>query len=122
MDDFRVKYVSNEQAAHLQAALRKTYEIEVDKDGDKYVGISLDWDYANGEVPLSMPGYVSEALARFKHICTKKREDQPYAHMVLNYGAKFQYAANEDTSRLATKEEKTFIQQMVGTFIKLHVW
>ena len=64
-----------------------------------------------------MPGYVSEALACFKHVCTKKREDQPYAHVVPDYGAKVQYAADEDTSRLATKEEKTFIQQVVGTFL-----
>ena len=64
-----------------------------------------------------MPGYVSEALACFKHVCTKKREDQPYAHVVPNYGAKVQYAADENTSRLATKEEKIFIQQVVGTFL-----
>ena len=86
-------------------------------EGEKYVGISLDWDYANGEVHLLMPGYVSEALACFKHVCSKKSGDQPYIHVVPNYGAKVQYAANEDTSRLATKEEKTFIQQVVGTFL-----
>ena len=64
-----------------------------------------------------MPGYLSEALGRFKHICSKKREDQPYVHVVPNYGAKVQYAADADTSRLATKDEKTFIQQVVGTFL-----
>ena len=56
-----------------------------------------------------MPGYVSEALVRFKHFYTKKGKDQPYAHVVPNYGAEVQYAADEDISRLATKEEKTFI-------------
>ena len=64
-----------------------------------------------------MTGYVSEALACFKHFCTKKREDQPYAHVVPRYDAKVQYAANEDISRLATKEEKTYIQQVVGIFL-----
>ena len=117
MDDFEVKYVGDEHAAHLQAALREIYYIKVDKNGDKYVGISLDWDYTNGEVHLSMPRYVSEALARFTHIVSKKHEDQPYAHVLPNCGAKVQYAADEDTSRLATKEEKTFIQQVVGTFL-----
>ena len=81
------------------------------------MGISLDWDYENGEVHISMPGYVSEALARFRHLYTKKCEDQPYAHVVPNHGAKVQYAAAEDISRLATKEEKTSIQQVVGTFL-----
>ena len=77
--------------------------------------MSLNWDYDNGEIHLSMPGYFSEALAHFKQFCTKKREDQLYAHVVPKYGAEVQYAADEDTSRLATKEEKTYIQQVVGT-------
>ena len=117
VDNFGVKYVGDKHAAHLQAALRETYKIEVDEEGDKCVGISLDWDYDNGEVNLSIPGYVSEALARFKHFYTKKGEDQPYAHVVPNYGVKVQYAADEDTSQLATKKEKTYIQQVVGTFL-----
>ena len=37
--------------------------------------------------------------------------------MVPNYGAKVQYAPDDDTSQLATKDEKTFIQQVVGTFL-----
>ena len=60
---------------------------------------------------------MSEALARFKHLYTKCVEDQPYAHVVPNYGAKVQYAADDDVSQPATKEEMTFIQQVVGTFL-----
>ena len=74
VDDFGVKYVGEEHAAHLVAALKETYDIEVDEKGEKYVGISLDWDYENGEVHLSMPGYVSEALARFRHLYTQRRQ------------------------------------------------
>ena len=64
-----------------------------------------------------MPGYVSEALSRFKHLWSGKPKDQPYAHVVPNYGAKVQYAPDADTSQLATKDEKIFIQQVVGTFL-----
>ena len=60
-----------------------------------------------------MPGSVSEALARFRHLNTKNVEDQPYTHVVPNYGAKVHSAADEDVSQPATKEEKTFIQQVV---------
>ena len=98
VDDFGVKYVGEEHAAHLVVALKETYDIEVNKKGEKYVGISLDWDYENGEVHLSMPGYVSEALARFRPLYIKQCEDQPYAHVVPNYGAKVQYTADEDIS------------------------
>ena len=37
--------------------------------------------------------------------------------MVPNYGAKVQYEAGEDVSQTATKEEKTCIRQVVGTFL-----
>ena len=86
-------------------------------EGAKHVGISLDWDYAKGEVHLSIPRYVTEALRRFKHIWLGKPEDQPYAHVTPNHGTKVQYAPDDDTSRPATKEEKTFVQQVVGTFL-----
>ena len=44
VDNFGVKYVGEEYAAHLVSALKEKYEIEVDTEGEKYVGISLDWD------------------------------------------------------------------------------
>ena len=56
VDDFGVKYVGEEHAAHLVSALKETYEIEVNTEGKKYVGISLDWNYVKGEVYLSIPG------------------------------------------------------------------
>ena len=68
VDNFGVKYVGQEDTDHLIAALENDYDIEVDTEGDKYVGISLDWDYVKGEVHVSMPGYVSGALSHFRHI------------------------------------------------------
>ena len=64
-----------------------------------------------------MPGYVSDALRRFKHIWSGKPEDQPYAHVIPNYGANVQYAPDDNISQPATKEEKTFVQQVIGTFL-----
>ena len=42
VDDFGVEYVGETHAAHLVIALKETYVIEVGKDGDKFVGISID--------------------------------------------------------------------------------
>ena len=64
-----------------------------------------------------MPGYVAEALRHFKHISLGKIEDQPYAHVTSNYGDNVQYAPDDNTLRPATKEEKIFFQQVVGTFL-----
>ena len=47
VDGFGIKYVGQEHADHLILALKETYKLEVDTEGAKYVGISLDWDYVN---------------------------------------------------------------------------
>jgi len=58
VDDFGIKYVGKENADHLLAALGDKYTIETDWTGSLYVGITLDWDYQQGHVDLSMPTYV----------------------------------------------------------------
>ena len=43
-------------------ALKETYDLDEDPEGSKYAGISLDWEYAKGEVNLFIPGHVADAL------------------------------------------------------------
>ena len=116
VDDFGVKYVNRDDVDHLLGVLREHYEIDTDESGSKYCGITLDWDYIGKKVHLSMPGYCDDALVRFGHVI-RKRTDQPHKHEVPVYGAKVQYAKNEDTSPPLSKEEKQFIQQVTGVFL-----
>ena len=67
VDDFGVKYVGKEHADHLIKVLKEHYEVAEDWDGEKYCGITLDWDYIKRKVHLSMPGYCEEGLSRFRH-------------------------------------------------------
>jgi hypothetical protein len=55
-DDFGVKYVGREHAEHLMACIKKNYNISSDWNGTAYCGLTLDWDYNNRTVDLSMPG------------------------------------------------------------------
>jgi hypothetical protein len=55
VDDFGVKYVGAEHAHHLIAALETDYTVSKDWKGSLYCGITLNWDYANKHVDLSMP-------------------------------------------------------------------
>ena len=116
VDDFGVKYVGEEHALHLIKALGD-YDVEVDWKGKKYGGIDLDFDYEKRKVHLSMLGYVPKACKRFQHLLPKKKQDSPYPHTKPNYGAKVQYTKEEDTSRKLNAEEKTLVQQVVGTFL-----
>ena len=48
---------------HLIKMLKEHYKVEEDWEGQQYLRITLDWDYKNCEVNLSMPEYVEHALA-----------------------------------------------------------
>ena len=86
VDDFGVKYVGNEHAKYLMSALKEDYTI---------VGITLDWDYDEKKVHLSMPGYIAAALLRFKHPTPSKRQDSPHPHTAPKYGAKTLYGLSD---------------------------
>ena len=64
-----------------------------------------------------MPGYVNMALIRFKHRTPKQRQDQPYQHVIPNYGAKTQYAVVPDRTALLDKDGKKFVQQVTRKFL-----
>ena len=83
VDNFGVKYVGKEHADHLTAALKQDYELDEDWEGTKYCGVSLDWNYIDREVHLSMHGYVEKARQRFNHIPMKKNENISACHSKL---------------------------------------
>ena len=64
-----------------------------------------------------MPGYCNRAGQQFHHNIPLKRQDQPHPHVDPTYGAKQQYTADEDTSPKLSKEEKTYIQEVIGVFL-----
>jgi len=92
VDDFGVKYVGDEHAKHLLKTLNKKYKTSSEWEGKRYIGLTLEWDYINRYVHVSMPGYCERAGKQFHHPIPKKPEDQPYPHAEPTYGAKQQYA------------------------------
>jgi hypothetical protein len=66
---------------------------------------------------LSMPGYIDKALERFDHKAPSTPQNSPYPHTKPQYGAKIQYATDEDATPVLGKEEKKFIQQVTGTLL-----
>jgi hypothetical protein len=68
VDDVRVKYVGREHAEHLMVCIKKNYNISSDWNGRAYFGLTLDWDYKNRTVDLSMPGYIKAVLHKYQHV------------------------------------------------------
>ena len=55
VDDFVVKYNSDEDQNHLKNALQKYYEITVDIDGKNFCRLHFEWNYDARNVDVSMP-------------------------------------------------------------------
>ena len=62
VDDFGVKYVGEKHALHLKQTLEENYKITTEWDGTRYIGITIDWDYRQRQVHLSLTGYTNKAL------------------------------------------------------------
>ena len=77
----------------------------------------IDWDYKKGDVHISMPGYVEQALVRFKHQRPLKPQHQPYPHVPPKYGAKQKFPEHEDASPLLDKAGKKSVQEVRGTLL-----
>ena len=45
VDDFGVKYIDIKDTLHLQMSLEKKYKVSTEWSGNKYVGLTLAWDY-----------------------------------------------------------------------------
>jgi Reverse transcriptase (RNA-dependent DNA polymerase) len=117
VDDFGVKYVGQQNAQHLIDTLSNKYKITTNWTGTLYCGITLDWDYVNHTVTLSMPGYIKRALQRFTHTADAIPEHAPHTSVLPQYGAPIQYTETPDTSAPLNKIGVKRVQAIVGVFL-----
>ena len=98
-------------------AVKQYYEFTCNWTGEKYIRLTIKWDYKGQKVHISMPNYVANALQSFHHWSTTKLEHHPYTHVKPTYGARMtQYAKVED---VFDKAGKKFIQEVCGVFLYL---
>ena len=116
MDDFGVKYVGEENAKHLIQAIKKGgYKLEVDWTGSRYCGITLDWNYNERTLVISMPGYVQKMLVRFKHDVPKTNQNSPYQPEPRKFGKNSDETLPADTTKKLDDKRKKVVQQVIGT-------
>ena len=116
MNNFGVKCVGDQHSNHLINVLKEHYTVAEDWKGERYDGITFDWDYNKRKVHMSMPGYVSEARVKFRHeLCTLNH--QPHKNIKPAYGQTIQYVKPEDTSPRLDDTGKKFIQHVTEAFL-----
>jgi hypothetical protein len=93
----------------------KKNDISSDWKGSAYCGLTLEWDYNNKTVNLSMPGYSKAALHKYQHPAPTRPEHAPHKWNPPVYGAKTQYVEDDNNSPALSAKNVTKLQQLTGT-------
>jgi hypothetical protein len=117
VDDVGLKCVSRKHAEHLMACIKKKYNISSDWNGTAYCGLTLDWNYKNRTVNLSMPGYIKAALHKYQHPAPARPEHAPHTWNPPIYGAKTQFVKEGTTSPALSDKDVNKLQQPTGTLL-----
>jgi endonuclease I len=59
-------------------SIKKSSDISSDWTGSAYCVFKINWDYENGIVELSMPGYIKAALQKYQHPAPTRAEHAPH--------------------------------------------
>lgn len=97
--------------------LKQHYVLTLDWFGTKYIGFTLEWDYINGTVDLSMPGYIERALERFGHSAPNRPQHSPHAWTPQQYGSGTQQTTEPDKSSPLTPANVMRLQQIIGVLL-----
>ena len=65
-----IQYIYSETKIFLRMEKGYTneyYKTSIDWEGSLYCEITLDWNYEERYLDISMPGYVTKVLQRFQH-------------------------------------------------------
>ena len=117
VDDFGVKFVGKEHALHLIESIKKTYTLTEDWTGSLYCGITLEWDYVNRTVDISMPNYIKKKLQEYKHILPKKPQYCPYLPEPKKFGTETQSPLPPDNTPPLDEKGIKRVQQIVGSIL-----
>ena len=69
-------------------ALGNHYQYHIEVEGTHYMGLTLDWNYDQGFVDVSMPGYIPKLLNRLQHKSPTRLEYSPRDHYPLVFPKK----------------------------------
>jgi hypothetical protein len=90
------------------ACIKKNYNISSDWKGDAKCGLTLEWDYKNRTVDLSMTGYIKAALHKYQDPAPARPEHAPHTCNPPIYCAKTQFVTDKEVNKL---------QQLSGTLL-----
>ncbi len=106
VDDFSIKYVGRKHAEHLTSILSEHHKCSHNWYGQRFLGMTIDWDYTGQAVHVYMLDYVPKALTSFQHPTPCVPQHQPYPHVKPTYGKKLNTWKMWTHPRLSTNRAK----------------
>ncbi len=116
VDDFGVKYVSQEDVDHIDS-MKTTYTLTEDWTGNSYCGITLEWEYVNRHVDISMPNYIKKKLQEYGHIIPTHIHSCPYHPEPKRFGSEAQAPLPPNATPELDKMGIKRVQQIVGSIL-----
>jgi hypothetical protein len=116
VDDFGVKAGDRAAAQHLEATLKKLYEIKVDWSGEHYLGFHIQFDRATRHVTLSMPGYIAKVLRRFAPRLSKGAST-PAVFVAPKYDGTAHLSPATDSTPPLNPADRLALQELVGCLL-----
>jgi hypothetical protein len=114
VDNFEVKYIGKEHAQHLIQMVQNYYMCLFKKEGERYCGLTIKWDYVGKKVQLLMPLYVEKELKRFQHPLPIVLQDQLHQHVKKLYGAKSSKQTHSTPPHPSIKQERSSLKRSRG--------
>ncbi len=117
VNNFGVKYVGLEHFNYLLGILKKFNGVQYNMAGNKFAGMDIEWNYAACHCHISMSGYISMLLLKFKHPHPAKPWLSPYKCRPIAYGAKSHITPDPDSLELLDASCKCHVQKIVGSLL-----
>ncbi len=102
---------------YLLDILKKFHGIQYNIAGNKFAGMDIEWNYAACRCRISMPGYISLLLLKFKHPHPAKPRPPPYKCLPIAYDAKLHITPDPDALELLNASNKRCVQEIVGSLL-----
>jgi hypothetical protein len=101
---------------HFIHTLTALYQVKVNWQGTKYLGMDIDINRNQRHVTLSMPGYIDKLLQK---VCPNgiKGANTPAHYIPPNYANPGAHTATVDESAPASEQDKKLLQSVVGTLL-----
>lgn len=116
VDDFAIKCHNIADAEYFFSILRMLYVITIDYTGSHHLGFTIDYQRTEPRhFRISMPAYITQALARYNHTPPQKQVDAPMILAPIHYGTGVQEQSPEDNSPILPPLRIKRLQSILGT-------